>query len=274
MWGSKSGEQAFRELLKTARFLNTTLIQNIDSGVPGRGVPDLPLNEPAVAIECGRCKLAGTCRALFIKNPRSVRGPSCYTRNITIVSSSRRGVKTRSARIAGGRRRCKNAFPMYCRRELGRCAPCSQKISAGKMDARRVRRSLKYNPACAPSGTHGHAPTRARRGEHLCASRRSIVLARKQKAFGLTEGISSRTRPEASARRSATLSGEQQQSCADEQLVICIISSGKRESCTAASILNTSATSCHGALRHASLLSRGSSRGAAGASDGRRSGEN
>ena len=159
---------SFQGATKTARFLNTTLIQNIDSGVPGRGVPDLPLNEPAVAIECGRCKLAGTCRALFIKNPRSVRGPSCYTRNITIVSSSRRGVKTRSARIAGGRRRCKNAFPMYCRRELGRCAPCSQKISAGKMDARRARRSLKYNPLARHQA---HTDTRppARAGANTCA---------------------------------------------------------------------------------------------------------
>ena len=65
MWESESGEQALRELLKLPDFLNTTLIQNIDSGVPGRGVPDLPLNEPAVAIGCGHCKLAGTCRALF-----------------------------------------------------------------------------------------------------------------------------------------------------------------------------------------------------------------
>lgn len=30
---------------------------------------------PAVAIECGRCKLAGRCCALRLKNPRWVRGP-------------------------------------------------------------------------------------------------------------------------------------------------------------------------------------------------------
>ena len=148
---------SFEGATKTARFLNTTLVQNIDSGGPSRGVPDLPLNEPAVAIECSRCKLAGTCRALFLKNPRSVRGPSCYTRNITIVSSNRRGIKTQSARIAGGRRRCKNAFPMYCRRELGRFSPCSQKVSARYADARRARR--------APSNT-----TRMRAVRHAAAS--------------------------------------------------------------------------------------------------------
>ena len=98
--GSQIRRTSFQGATKTARFLNTTLIQNIDSGVPGRGVPDLPLNEPAVAIECGRCTLAGTWRALFLKNRRSVRGPSCYTRNITIVSSSLRGVKHEKARYA------------------------------------------------------------------------------------------------------------------------------------------------------------------------------
>ena len=160
---------SFEGATKTARFLNTTLVQNIDSGGPSRGVPDLPLNEPAVAIECSRCKLAGTCRALFLKNPRSVRGPSCYTRNITIVSSNRRGIKTQSARIAGGRRRCKNAFPMYCRRELGRCAPCSQKVSTRTHVARGARPQIQ--PACLPSGTHTHTRARppARAGAKTCA---------------------------------------------------------------------------------------------------------
>ena len=74
--GVRIRRTSFEGATKTSRFLNTTLIQNIDSGVPGRGVPDLPLNEPAVAIGCGHCKLAGTCRALFLQNQRSVHGPS------------------------------------------------------------------------------------------------------------------------------------------------------------------------------------------------------
>ena len=78
----------------------------------------------------------------------------------------------------------------------------------------RAARALKYNP---------HARRQA------CSS---IVLARKQKAFGLTVERG----PKPPRGVSATLSGEQQQSCADGQLVICIISSGKRESCTTASI--------------------------------------
>ena len=194
---------SFEGATKTARFLNTTLVQNIDSGGPSRGVPDLPLNEPAVAIECGRCKLAGTCRALFLKNPRSVRGPSCYTRNITyrfLETDEASKRNPRESRAGGGV--AKMLSPCTVGASLAGARPALKKSVLGTRThvARGARPQIQ--PACLPSGTHTHtpAPTRACRGEDVCASRSSIVLARKQKAFGLTEGTSSRTRPEASAR--------------------------------------------------------------------------
>ena len=195
---------SFEGATKTARFLNTTLVQNIDSGGPSRGVPDLPLNEPAVAIECGRCKLAGTCRALFLKNPRSVRGPSCYTRNITYrflePTRHQNAIRENRGRAAA----LQKCFPHVLSARAWQVRALlskSQRSVRGRTS--RAARALKYNPrACRQAHTHTHtpAPTRACRGEDVCASRSSIVLARKQKAFGLTEGTSSRTRPEASAR--------------------------------------------------------------------------